>query len=349
MERDNLHFNFRTIDGYNKPFNFVISEREAGKTTALWLDKCYKAFKESGRTTLVIRRLINDITDIYINDTESVINKFIDSPIKFQYKKGNLKEGVVDVFIEEKPFIRVIALSNPMSRIKSLILRNLKYIVFDEFIANTILGEKYLTNEAFKFKELFNTFQRESPDLKCYFLGNPYSHYNPYFVDFEVNTKLLKPDTLIKGKAYVIQCYQIKEELKQLILKRNPLYQFDDTYKKYAFGGEAINDINIKLGELPSSYQLKFVFKMEGKLIGIFQNQYYEDLEERYFVKFVNNVSARRTIYCFDFSELVDKTALLSRDDRSKFTNFKASLRNRTTTFENIECYYLTIELFNFI
>lgn len=30
MKKDKLHFNFRKVDSYNKVFNFVISEREAG-------------------------------------------------------------------------------------------------------------------------------------------------------------------------------------------------------------------------------------------------------------------------------------------------------------------------------
>jgi hypothetical protein len=41
MKLDNLHYSFTKIDGYNKPFNFIISEREAGKSTALWL-KIYR-------------------------------------------------------------------------------------------------------------------------------------------------------------------------------------------------------------------------------------------------------------------------------------------------------------------
>ena len=52
-QRDNIHFSSRKIDSYNLPFNFIISEREAGKSTAVWLDKSYKAFKENGETTFV--------------------------------------------------------------------------------------------------------------------------------------------------------------------------------------------------------------------------------------------------------------------------------------------------------
>ena len=40
-ERDNLHFTFREVDGYNKDITIVISAREPGKSTSFWLDKVY--------------------------------------------------------------------------------------------------------------------------------------------------------------------------------------------------------------------------------------------------------------------------------------------------------------------
>lgn len=345
-KRDNLHFNFRTIDGYNVPFNLVISEREAGKSTAVWNDKAYKAFKEEGRPSMVIRRLINDITDTYINDIQEVINKFQENPILFEFRKGAIKEGIVDVKIDGKLFIRVIALSNPISRIKSLIVRDLRYIIFDEFICNQAMGEKYLPNEAFKFQELYNTFQRETSDLKVYWLGNPYSLYNPYFVWLGADTSKLKPGAIQRGVNWVIQCYQIKPELKEFILQRNPLYQFDNSYKKYAFGGIAINDSNIKVSELPQNFHLRFTFKIEGKYIAVYQNNDYDPDSDRFYCSFIDTISARRTTYCFDFNELVDRTIIMNREDRFRFSLFKSAMRERRISFSSIEVYYLIEEIY---
>ena len=350
MKRDNIHYSLRTINGYNLPFNFVVSEREAGKSTTMWLDLVYNAYKQ-GMTTIVLRRQINDITEVYLNDSAEVINKFIDNPIKITYKKGAIKDGVVDVYVEEqgekKLLYRVIALSNPVSRIKSLILRNLKYIVFDEFICNPAFKEKYLADESTRFKELYNTFQRESSFLKAYFFGNPYSLYNPYFLWLNVKTSLLKRGTILSGKNWVVECYQMKDELRKLILSRNPLYQFDDSYTRYAFNGEAINDMNIKVGTLPMNYQLRYVFKIEGRYVGIFGNNFIQsDDDNRYHCKFVDVVSARRVIYCFDFAELVNRTCLIGYDERNRFALFKSSMRKYQVTYESIEVYYLINEIY---
>lgn len=342
MKRDKLHFTFRKIDSYNKAFNAVISEREAGKSTALWLEKAYKAFKQ-GKTCIVLRRLIADITEVYINDIGEVINKFVDEPVKLTFKSGNIKEGIVDVYIGDQLFIRVIALSNPMSRIKSLIVRNLKYIIFDEFICNTKLGEKYLPNEDFKFKELYNTFQRENPGLKCYFVGNPYSVYTPYFVWWGVDLSKVKPGCMLTGKTWALQAYVIKPQLKELILKRNPLYEFDDSYTKYAFGGIAVNDQNfVIVAKQPDYYKLQFILKIENTFIGVYRNtsdKAWHDKQVFWCTK-VDGVIGRRNAICFDLNDLIENTQMLTKLDKNRYDAFKLCIGNRFVTFSDLEVAY---------
>lgn len=351
VERDNIHFNCRTIDGYNLPFNFIISEREAGKSTAIWLDKAYKCFKENGQTTLVIRRKITHITKSYIDDIEQIINKFTDDKVQFQYAVTSLKDGITDIYINDKRFMRICALSVDITALKSLVLRDLKYIIFDEFICNQRFGEKYLKDEATKFMEVYNTFRRESEGLKCYFMGNPYSLYNPYFMFFGVSSAKLKRGAIISDKkSYVVQCYELTPELRKYILSVNPLYQFDNAYTKYAFEGVNVNDQNIIIKtEVPEDFKLAYVFKSAGKYIGMFRAEWYLiNSEILYYCKFLKpeTISKRRDIICFDFEELVDRTVMLSPDDRFKFQKIKDAMRKRLIAFESIECYYLVEEIY---
>ena len=315
IERDNIHFNCRKIDGYNLPFNFIISEREAGKSTAIWLDKAYKSFKEGNHTTLVVRRKITHITKSYIDDIAEIINKFTDDRVVFEYNASSLKEGLVDISINDKRFMRICALSCDITALKSLVLRNLKYIIFDEFICNQRFGEKYLKDEATKFMEVYNTFRRESDGLKCYFMGNPYSLYNPYFMFFNVNTARLQRGSIITDKkSYVIQCYEITPKLRSKILELNPLYQFDNSYTKYAFEGQNVNDMNIIIREkLPPHFKLLYVFKSANKYIGLYRADIFFDSGDiLYYCEFIdgNKVSKRRDIICFDFEQLVDRVVM---------------------------------------
>ena len=349
--QDNLHYNTRKIDGYNVPFNFIISEREAGKSTYIWLNKCYKAWKEKGETTLVIRRKVVHITNSYINDISKIINKFTDDNVHFKFASSSIKDGIVDVFIDNQIFIRVVGLSADITAVKSLVLENLRYIVFDEFICNTRFGEKYLKDESTKFMEVYNTFRRESENLKCYFMGNPYSLYNPYFIFFNIPTsKLIRGTIFSDNKSYVVECYEMKQELREKILQENPLYQFDNSYTKYAFNGLNVNDVNIRLlAKKPENFALLQVFKISGKYLALSMSQtFYDDEDILYYVEFISpqEVSRRRNIYCFDFEELVEHTALLSPDERYKFSRIKSAMRRRYIAFNNIECYYLFEEIY---
>jgi len=351
IKRDNIHYSTRKIDGYNLPFNFVISERELGKSTAIILDKIYKPFKERGETTIVIRRNVNHISEDYVEDFANIINKFTDDNVIFQYSKNSLKDGIATIKIDGKPFIRFIGLSKTIASIKSMMFPNLQAIVFDEFICNAKFGEKYLKEEATKFLEVYNTFRRESSRLKCWFLGNPYSLYNPYFVYFGVNTALLKRGAIITdNKQYVVECAEMCQELRDKILRENPLYQFDNAYTRYAFEGQNINDENIIIRDRrPENYFLHSLFRVGGKYIAVYRNNDFTKIETPYFyAEFtdIERVSKKRDVYCFDLEELVDRTSLLSLDDKWKFEKLKNAMRKRLIEFNSIECYYLFEEIF---
>ena len=356
IKRDNIHYSSRKIDGYNLPFNFIISERETGKSTCIILDKIYKPFKEHGYTSIVIRRNVNDLTTAYIDDFQNYINKFYDDNVSFKYSVASLKDGIVDIKLDGKVFIRFIGLSKKIASIKSLMLPNLHTIMFDEFICNPEFSEKYLQNEATKFMEVYNTFRRESINLKCYFLGNPYSLFNPYFLFFDIETSKVKKGVILSdGKRYVLECAELTPELREKILKENPLYQFDNAYTRYAFNGESINDskIRIKEGHL-EGYPLRFVFHIENKFIGLYKKQALtlEDFAFSdsiiYYAEFLDlsKIGRKRDIFCFDFSDLVNRTSLLSNEDKWRFGDLKKAMRERKIVFSSIECYYLFEEIF---
>lgn len=377
-ERDNLHFNFRTIDGYNKQINIVISAREAAKSTAFNLDKAYAAWKKDRITTLYLVRQIVEISDaLILSIQDNILNKFTDDNVKFWYSKNAMRDGITDIYIltkhkekriekdkdgkdveieyeaeQKELYMRILAVSISSRRIKQSLLKNVGFIVFDEFIVNGRNGEKYLKNETLKIAEIYTTYVREKSEgkqLKMYFLGNPYSLANPVFNWLGIDTNKLKFGECYVGKNFVVQWYALSEGLKAKILAENPLYEFDEFYRSYAFDGKPVLDKNIKIvTQLPQHYNLKFVFKINFQFIGIYQNNYWEDKEDRYYCQFISSsdFSKRRTAYCFDFDELMNRCALISRDDLIKFSKFKAAMRKRDVAFSCVDCYYLVEEIY---
>ena len=354
--------NWRTIDGFNKAINCFISPREPGKTDTTWWEKIYSQWVEDKRPWGYLVRQVVEITEAMIQDIEDNINKWAIDPIELQYTKGSLKDGIVDVKIKDCLFIRIIALSLPLRRIKLAKIPNINGIFMDEFIIDPKSGEKYLKNEYFKIKELYTTYRREYRGkgmMKMYFAGNPYSLFNPLFVGLGVDVAKLKKDVYkeIDGKyklchniyvsdEYAIEWGVLHPLLKKQLLEKNPFYKFDEEYSDYALEGMAVNDRDIKLSTLPRNFYLSFVVKMMGKYIGIFQNNYTDDMQDKYFCKFLDEVSARRAIYCFEFEEMVEHSILMSIDERMKFKRFKDAVRKRDVSFEDINVYYYIEEVY---
>ena len=348
---DGLHFTTREIDGHHRPFNAIISEREDGKSTAVIIGKAVRSYIDKGTPSLIFRRRKVDITDIYIDDLSRMINKFIDQEIKINYSMTSLRKfGMVDLKIGDKVIFRLIAISTTLSNLKSLFLPNVKYFIFDEFICNTRLGEKYVAGEAFRFSEIYRTFNREAKEpIICYFLGNPYSLYNPFFVDWGVPTKKLKRGVILTGKNWAVQCHEMKPELKEYIIAHDPTYQFDNSYTRYSFDGANINDSNIPLyDKLPENYRLLYVFKIDEKMMGIYQNtNYLKEVEFDYCIEFINfSISKRRDIYVFDFKDLIEKSIVVANEDRFRFSKIKNAMRKRRIEFHSIECYYLFEDIY---
>lgn len=344
---DNIHFSSREVNGYGKYFIAIISEREPGKST----DIAFLVLRAwcKGKPSVVLRRRTINITKQYIDDWFKIYRKFLKNPPIPYFSISNKDEGMVDVMVDGELFFRIISLSSPLYQLKGQVIPNIAYVIFDEFICNTRMGEKYLPDEAFRFKELYKTLRRETDFLKAYFLGNPYSLYNPIFAWWGVDTTKLRRGSIIAGKTWVVQCYEMKPELRAYLRKVDPLYTFDDDYTKYAFDGLAVNDVHVRLNETqPNNYYLKFLFKVDNHFIGVFENNNYEDLDNRFWCGYVSEISKRRTAYCFDFNELISQTCrLLSGAEKIKFSKFKEALRNRAVEFSTLVCYYLIEELFH--
>lgn len=348
---DNLHYSFRTIDGYNKAINIVMSPREPGKSTAMWFQKIYTAWKKTKRPWYIGVRNAVEITDAYIDSIQdTILNKFSDDNIKLSYKSGDFKGGIVDVYIGTDKFFRIVALSCKLRKIKQALLEDAEAFFMDEYIIDPQTGEKYLQGEFFKLKEAYTTWKRGYHGkgmFKMYFCGNPYSLFNPLFVGLKVEINRLKRDSFYVGKDFVIHWAILNPALKEKLLKENPFYKFDEEYSNYAVEGMAVQDANIKIGVLPNSYKLQFIFKYDNIFIGVYRNYSFEIGEDKFFIKQVNKKeTVNKSILCLDFSEMIERSILIGREERLYLTIFKNAMRTRSITFENINLYYMTKEIY---
>lgn len=349
---DDIHYNFNKIDGFNKPFNFVISGREPGKSTQL---DCFKVMWPifCKRTVVYLVRNAIEISPELIESLEGVINKWTLKPVKFTYKTSSIGKCCVDVYFDGRIAIRFIAMTIKKNTIKRLVLKDIKYLVFDEFILDMSCGEKYINGEYSKFQEIYTTLKRECPGLKCYFCGNPYSLYNPFFEGLGIEASKLKYGEITTGENYAVEYYKMTDALRNKILKENPFYKFDndkfDDYTAYGVEGRPVNDANIPLlSAIPSNYTLYVIFKISGTYLAVWRASALIRADYKFFIC-KTQAPKNRVAYCFDFTDLVQGTKILSYSDRIKFESLRKAMRERSIAFKDISCYYKFVDIYNFL
>ena len=363
-KKDNIHLSTSKGDSYNVLDNFYITSRGMGKSAIFW-GKLYNAWKTLGRSGIVLRTIQADITSAYLDDIETMLNKFrcTEDYVKISYKRGSIKDGVVDVFIQEPGdkekylFVRVVAIGIKATRYKSLIIRNPSMIGYDEFIPNTRLGEKWLPDCAWRVKELYNTFAREANGylLKRYWFGNPYSRYIPYLLNYyKIDTLKLKPGDFIHGDNYIIDLQKPKPELVELLKKQNPdlLNDIDDEWTRF-MNGEFVNDENYIIEPVqPQGYQLRWVFRIANHYLGCFRadnptnSDYYAD----WYVKMMDDwKGSRRDVYACNFDNLIEGTKLITVSDKVNTQVLRNAIAQRRIAFQDVNSAYLLQSIYTLL
>ena len=350
---DDLHYTTSAIDSYGKPFNFVISEREAGKTTALVASKIYKAFKERGRPALILRNQAVDISEAYVMSFEETTNKFFGREIKLSYRRGDISKGICLLWDEstgeKKLYAAIAALSAPIARLKSINIGKLSLIMYDEAIVAASMGERYPDNLAFKVKEIYKTFSREiRPEvLKMYCMGNPYSKYHPLLVDWGVPFQDMKRGSIITGPNWAVECYEMKPELREFIIAHDPTYQFDDAYRRYAFDGASIEDEQISISiKRPEGFAIRYVFKVSNRYLYVWRADPEPGSRFDYIYRYWIQATAeppgkRQSIVCADFTQLCANGTLLNLY-KGFFGNLKTAVALNRVLYADPEAFYLT-------
>lgn len=345
------------MDGCNKLWNLIVTERESGKTTLMW-KKAYNTYKDKNRPSIIVKRFGTEITQMWLDGAATIISDFTNQSVSFKYNSGDFRSGgILDIYLVvdgqefKTPFCRIIALNVKMRKLKSQVLNNPRYIMIDEFIINKRLGEDYLSDEVLRIQEgVYTTYLRYVPkkDLTIYLFGNPYSLFNPYFMYLNIDTSKVYPGSFIVGENYVEWSYQIKPELKEKLLRDNKMYQFDDAYKKYAFDGRAIQDADVKIIKQPEGFKLQYIFKIKDTYIGIYRGYQLEPERIFFYAKIINRdeVSKRRDVICFDFGQMADRTVLFNSGNKALYYSFKSAVEHRQIGFASVNESWLIEEIY---
>ena len=364
-ERDNLHYSITEDDGYDADCVFVLSPREPGKTTSIVLDKIYGAYKREGLPSVVLVNHAADVSEAYLASFEETVNAFKGYEIHTKYPKSASAGGVTIIKDAETdaPWIYVVSMNTPKTRLKRLNLGEVALMWYDECNVDVNIGEKWPDNLTSKWNELYTTLARARypKKLKFYATGNFYTRYNPLMVYLGVDCGKLtigkktqaKKKFIVSGEEITIKtlvdCYQLKPELREYILKHNPGYSFDDTYRRY-FEGEAIGDIGLPIQEKqPEGYQIKYVFKLEDRYLYVWRSSGDNPFASKYWLESTGRVpGSKREVFVISIEQLVSNS-LLSSSFKRLFESLKFAISCSNCSYSSPEAFYALQRLYQCI
>lgn len=358
---DNLHYNISRIDGYNKQWNKIVSEREGGKTNAVEWSKVYRSIKD-GEQVVYLVHMESSVNLSTLHSLQGRINQYLEPKraITFKPRRGGGDAGLMyfDMFqnvSEGKTVLTYFAgcvlwVGAKTGVIKNIFLKKPHNIVFDEYIIDLASKETYANNEMNKIHDLVGTIQRYAKKtIKVYFTGNPYTKFTPFVYYFRVNTKKIKQGLINVGPNWLLDSYKLLPELKEKILQNNPLYQFSDQYKKFAYDGLYIHDLNRPiLTNIPNIQALKTIYKIEDRYYA-----YYSILSDKY-LYYITEVSEaysknskNKPHYVFHPYDLIDGFMLIRTENKTYvLNNLNWALTFNKVAFSRIEVYNIFINIF---
>lgn len=165
------------ILSYNTPWSFVTGARGRGKTYAFKKRVIKKAI-ENGDEFIYLRRFKGEA---------ATFKTFFDD-IRWEFPSVELSVKGKVAFIGSgkgaQPIGQVVYLS-AAQMLKSVSLKKVKHIIFDEFILEKG-ATHYLPDEASIFEGLYSTVDRWDDRVQVYFLANAFSLTNPYYIKYGI-------------------------------------------------------------------------------------------------------------------------------------------------------------------
>lgn len=165
------------ILSYNTPWAFVTGARGRGKTYAFKKRVIKKAI-EDGDEFVYLRRFKGEA---------ATFKTFFDD-IRWEFPGVDLAVKGKTAFLGGAkggtPIGQVVYLS-AAQMLKSVSLKRVKHIIFDEFILEKG-ATHYLPDEASIFEGLYSTVDRWDDRVQVYFLANAFSLTNPYYVKYGI-------------------------------------------------------------------------------------------------------------------------------------------------------------------
>lgn len=291
----------KKIKSYNCLFNFIVGIRGAGKTYGLIKD-CVEAYQKKGERFLYVRRSEEELKKL-----TTVKNGRLFNAVQTEFP-GHALWAESNVLHIDKEICGYAQALSTAGKLKSDNLDNVRTIVFDEFVINTLISkQRYLPDEVTAFLELYETIARPGArdyDVTCWFLGNAVSMSNPYFDTWCLHLPY-GSDIWRKGEFLV---HMLAPEELIAEKKKTRFYQAiaGSDYEAYAAENQFLADSTRFVGKKGKDAEYQFTLVYYDSLLGVWRDyrngRYYisEDVDKQC-----------RTVYATTTEDMKPNTLLL--------------------------------------
>jgi hypothetical protein len=275
------YWNAHKILTFNAMFMFIIGGRGLGKTYDA-KKRCIKHAIKTGGRFIYLRR--------YMSEFETKETFFGDVSHEFEgleftvkgmtgYYRYALEGDSEDGGLAWTPICEFMSLSTAYTK-KSGNYKDVFNIIFDEFIIEQ--GNiQYLKNEVRRFLDFYNTVDRFDDRVRVFFLANPISIVNPYFIYFKLRPrKSEERSTFLRGaKGYIcVETITQEQFAKQVAATKFGQLIAGTAYDDYAIGGKYNDDTAKMIKPKTSAAEFRYGFKFDDRVIAV-----WVDIKEGYY------------------------------------------------------------------
>lgn len=252
-----MWYSLDKIDKKGKLFNWIVSARGPGKTTACKRRMVERGIK--GNRFVYVRR----------NKVECENRQMKDFFTKIQllgyYRDLDLRYDHGAMYCGNDVIGYAVPLSTSVNE-RSMDYINVTDIYFEEFILREDATHHYLKNEVELFLELYTTVSRNT-DPRCWFVGNNIETFNPYFLYFNIYPK---EEGIKVWKDHAIEFYRNTEFENMVSNTRFGRLISDTNYGDYAIDNQSLLANQSFIKKRPKASRGIFDIVYMGKKYGVY-------------------------------------------------------------------------------
>lgn len=345
MYINKMHENIVNLMSYGAILNFIIDNRNSGKTTQFKKRALKRALKHH-TLTVWCRRFENEFKECKREFLNDKFFKVLEKDYKSKFKREDFKINGNYAYYKNIPFVYFIYVAKAKAD-KGIDAENIDTIVYDEFMTDDAKYNYYRGDEVKDFFTIFFTKKRTHADgtqsnIYIYMLGNRDSFTNPYYTYFGLPTLDLT-FTGIKmcrdGSIAVMQLNTPVLENKTVYDKKLSALLKNTSIEKYLNGGYLSSE-NMTFYKTPKTAVIYAQFDFGYSLsIYVDKNKFYAQ----------KSIDKKRIVFTKKPNSKYKNNYVLDASNKKLFEKLINAYKTNQLYYDNEHTYYYTIKIFEYL